>query len=166
MKTITDYLPSRHWLMKSEPDVFSLDDLIGLPSQTTFWEGVRNYQARNFMVNEMAVGDQVLFYHSNANPSGIAGLAEVVAPATVDITALDPSSKYFDARSTSANPRWYAVSVGNPVRFARFVPLNELKINRALREMLVIRKGQRLSILPVSLQEFSTIVALGNPLRG
>jgi predicted RNA-binding protein with PUA-like domain len=161
MKKVTDYLPSRHWLMKTEPNVFSFDDLMQSPSQTTFWEGVRNYQARNFMVNEMTVGDRVLFYHSNAKPSGIVGLAEVVAPAQIDLTALDLGSEYFDSRSTSENPRWYAVSVGRPVRFARFLSLDELKRNPDLEEMLVLRKGQRLSILPISEQEFITIVQLG-----
>lgn len=161
MKTIAEYLPSRHWLMKSEPDVFSFEDLMRAPSQTTLWEGVRNYQARNFMVNEMAVGDKVLFYHSNADPSGIAGIAEVVGPAQVDITALDPESEYFDPKSTTANPRWFAVSVGRPAKFSRFLSLQDLKIISGLQDMLVVRKGQRLSILPVSPQEFRIIVTLG-----
>jgi predicted RNA-binding protein with PUA-like domain len=147
--------------MKTEPAVFSMDDLIQSPSQRTFWEGVRNYQARNFMVNHMAVGDKVLFYHSNANPSGIVGVAEVVAPAQIDLTALNPDSEYFDSRSTSDNPRWYAVYVGKPEKFSRFVSLEELKTNRELDEMLVLRKGQRLSILPVSVSEFGIIVRLG-----
>jgi predicted RNA-binding protein with PUA-like domain len=160
MKKVAEYLPSRHWLMKSEPDVFSFDDLLGLPSRTTFWEGVRNYQARNFMMKEMVVGDKVLFYHSNANPSGIVGLAEVVAPAKPDVTALDPGSKYFDAKATEENPQWYGVSVGRPRKLSRLISLEELKVNQELQEMLLIRKGQRLSILPVSVEEYRTIIKL------
>jgi predicted RNA-binding protein with PUA-like domain len=150
-----------YWLMKSEPDEVSVDDALAASLQTVAWTGVRNYQARNFMVNHMAVGDKVLFYHSNANPSGIVGVAEVVAPAQIDLTALNPDSEYFDSRSTSDNPRWYAVYVGKPEKFSRFVSLEELKTNRELDEMLVLRKGQRLSILPVSVSEFGIIVRLG-----
>jgi predicted RNA-binding protein with PUA-like domain len=113
------------------------------------------------MVNDMTVGDKVLFYHSNANPSGIVGLAEVVGPAQIDVTAFDPGSEYFDSKSTNDNPRWYAVAVGKPVKFSRFLSLEVLRTSRELEGMLVVRKGQRLSILPVSESEFEIIVRLG-----
>ncbi len=159
-KPLIDYLPSRIWLMKSEPEVFSFFDLEQRDSQTEQWDGVRNYQARNFMQKEMHVGDKVLFYHSNSNPSGIAGIAEVVEKAKPDLTALDPISDYYDPKATPENPRWYAVTIGKPEKIARFISLPELRESNALKDMLLLRKGQRLSILPVSQTEFNTILQL------
>jgi hypothetical protein len=159
-KPLIDYLPSRIWLMKSEPDVFSFFDLEKKTGQTEQWDGVRNYQARNFMQKEMKVGDKVLFYHSNANPSGIVGLAEVVEEAKPDFTALDPNSEYFDPKATKENPRWYAVTVGKPQKFPKFISLSEMREHEPLQNMLLLRKGQRLSILPVSLNEYSFILQL------
>lgn len=147
--------------MKTEPDVFSIADLVSRPNQTELWDGVRNYQARNFMTNDMKVGDLILFYHSNAEPSGIAGTAEVVAPAQPDASAWDPASEYFDPKSSPENPRWFCVAVGRPRPFKKFVALDELKQHKALQNMLVLRKGQRLSIQPVEPEEFEYIVALG-----
>lgn len=147
--------------MKSEPDVFSLEDLVKRPNQVELWDGVRNYQARNFMMNDMKVGDLILFYHSNAEPSGIAGVAEVVQPAQADPSSWNPKSEYFDPKSTPENPRWFCVTVGRPRPFKKFISLDELKQHPALKEMMVLRKGQRLSVQPVQSSEFEYIVALG-----
>jgi predicted RNA-binding protein with PUA-like domain len=147
--------------MKSEPDVFSLQDLVVRPGQRELWDGVRNYQARNFMMNDMAVGDAVLFYHSNADPSGVAGIAEVVESAQADPSSWDPRSEYFDPKSTPAHPRWFCVTVGRPQIFKQFVSLDELRRHDALKNMLVLRQGQRLSIQPVQQDEFEYIVRLG-----
>lgn len=149
------------WLMKSEPDVFSLQDLIGRPGQRELWDGVRNYQARNFMMNDMKIGDLVLFYHSNAEPSGVAGVAEIVESAKPDPSSWDKNSEYFDPKSTPENPRWYCVTVGKPRAFKNFVSLDTLRQQQVLRDMLVIRKGQRLSIQPVTPAEFEWVVKLG-----
>jgi len=146
--------------MKSEPDVFSFCDLEKRKDQKEQWDGVRNYQARNFMQNEMNVGDTVLFYHSNANPSGIAGLAEIVEEAKPDLTALDPKSEYFDPKATFEMPRWYAVTLGKPKKFPKFISLSEMREHKQLEDMLLLRKGQRLSILPVSLNEYNFILQL------
>lgn len=162
MKSVQEYLPSRFWLMKSEPDVFSFQDLLDKPSQREKWDGVRNYLARNFMQKEMKVGDQVLFYHSNASPSGIAGLCEVVELATPDETAFDKNSLYYDPKSQVQNPRWFAVSVGKPKKIKNFLSLAELKTEKKLQEMLLLRKGQRLSILPISREEWNWIVQMAN----
>lgn len=159
-KSLNEYLPSRIWLMKSEPDVFSFFDLEQKKGQIEQWDGVRNYQARNLMRDEMRIGDKVLFYHSNANPPGIAGLAEVVEQAKPDLTALDPKSKYFDPKATKKEPRWYAVSVGKPQRIPQFVTLANLRESLSLKDMLLLRKGQRLSILPVSQTEYNHILQL------
>lgn len=163
MKTVQDYLPTQYWLMKSEPDVFSFEQL--LLKKQEFWDGVRNYQARNFMVEHMQVGHQVLFYHSNANPSGVAGLCEIVANAQPDRSALNPQSPYFDEKASEQNPRWFAVTVGKPTPFANFVSLAEMRSQKKLEDMLLLRKGQRLSILPLSKEEFHTILQMGQLLR-
>jgi predicted RNA-binding protein with PUA-like domain len=148
----------RYWLMKSEPEVFSIDDLA--KSKTSHWDGVRNYQARNFMTQDMKPGDQVLFYHSNAEPSGIAGLATVHTSATPDPTQFDKKSEYFDPKSSKDNPRWHAVTLAFAEKFPRVVALEEIKSRPELNEMLVIRKGQRLSIQPVTKKEFDCIKAM------
>lgn len=151
-------MTQRIWLMKTEPDVFSFDQLLERGSE--FWDGVRNYQARNFMRNDMQVGDIVLFYHSNANPSGIAGLALVMEAAKPDLSAQNPKSQYFDPQATPENPRWYGVTVGEPQKIRRFVSLSELKAEPTLKNMALLRKGQRLSILPVSTEEYAHILEL------
>jgi predicted RNA-binding protein with PUA-like domain len=161
-KLLIEYLPSRIWLMKSEPNVFSFFDLEKKEGQIEQWDGVRNYQARNFMQKEMKVGDTVLFYHSNANPSGIAGLAEVIAHAKPDFTALNPKSEYFDPKATIEKPKWYAVTIGKPKKLPRFVTLSELRESSEVKDMLLLRKGQRLSILPVSQNEFNFILELAS----
>jgi predicted RNA-binding protein with PUA-like domain len=149
------------WLMKTEPDVFSIQDLVRRPGQRELWDGVRNYQARNFMMNDMKLGDLVLFYHSNAEPSGVAGVAEIIEPAKPDPSSWDSSSEYFDAKSTPENPRWYCVTVGKPKPFRNFVTLDALRQCEALKDMVVLRKGQRLSIQPVTRDEFEFVVSLG-----
>lgn len=138
--------------MKSEPEAFSIDDLKS--EKKTMWDGIRNYQARNFMMNDMQVGDLVLFYHSNADPPGVIGLAEVSGPAMPDITARDPKSKYYDAKSSDERPIWHCVEVRFKKKFKRLVSLDELKDEKSLKEMLVVRKGMRLSIQPVKEKEF------------
>ncbi|WP_186643755.1 EVE domain-containing protein [Fluviispira vulneris] len=155
-------IDSKFWLMKSEPDVFSFFDLESRENQIEQWDGVRNYQARNFMMNDMKVGDKILFYHSNSAPPGIAGLCEVVEEAKPDDTALDPKSEYFDPKSTKEKPRWFAVTVGKPQRLNKFVSLSELREEKELKDMLLLRKGQRLSILPVSQQEYSCILKIAS----
>lgn len=146
------------WLMKSEPDVFSIDDLER--DKKTGWEGVRNYQARNFMRDEMKPGDLVLFYHSNAEPSGVAGVAKVAGPAVVDPTQFDKKSEYYDAASKPGAPTWLMATVGFVEKFARVVPLAELKAEKALAGMALLQKGQRLSVQPVSKVHFAKVLAL------
>lgn len=145
----------RYWLMKSEPDVFSIDDLAS--KKTSLWDGVRNYQARNFMTQDMKVGDTVLFYHSNAEPPGIAGIAEINGAAEPDPSQFDKKSEYFDPKATKENPRWFCVRVGFKEKFKRVISLDELRAEKAIKDMLVLRKGQRLSIQPVTHKEFECI---------
>lgn len=146
------------WLMKSEPDVFSIDDLER--DGTTGWEGVRNYQARNFMRDQMAVGDLVLYYHSNAEPSGLAGLAKVAGPAIADPTQFDKKSEYYDAASKKDDPTWKMVTVAFVEKFPRVVSLAELKAQKALEGMGVLQKGQRLSVMPVSKAHVAVVLKL------
>lgn len=145
----------RYWLMKSEPDVFSIDDL--KEKKATLWDGVRNYQARNFMVRDMEPGDTVLFYHSNAAPPGIAGLGKILKSAMPDPSALNKKSEYYDKTATPENPRWFCVEVGFVKKFKNLIPLDTLRETKGLEEMLVIRKGQRLSIQPVTAKEYAII---------
>ena len=152
----------KYWLFKSEPDVFSFADLAASPDKTAPWDGVRNFQARNFLRDEVKPGDQVLFYHSRIQPPCIVGIAEVVREAYPDPTAWDPTSPYSDSRSTPAQPLWYAVDVRWTREFASPVTLPMLKSDPALEELLVIRKGMRLSIQPVSETHFRHILQMGN----
>ena len=149
----------KYWLMKTEPSVFSIDDFKSLPKETTSWEGVRNYQARNFM-REMKKGDLVLIYHSNAEPTGIAGVAEVIKEAYPDHHSWDKKSKYFDEGSTKEKPRWDMVDVKFVKKFKSVIELSELKKMNELKEMLILKKGNRLSVTPVSEAEFSFISKL------
>lgn len=142
-----------YWLMKSEPDECSIDDALAMPRRTVPWTGVRNYQARNFMRDLMRIGDGVLFYHSSCAEPGIAGLAEVTSTPYPDPTQFDPASPYFDAKSTREAPRWVLVDV-RIVRKTRLVPIAELRRHEALADMAVLRKGNRLSITPVSAAEW------------
>jgi predicted RNA-binding protein with PUA-like domain len=150
----------RYWLMKSEPDVYSIDDLAR--DGTTSWSGVRNYQARNFMRDDMKVGDLVLFYHSNAEPPGVAGIAKVVRTAHPDLTALDPRSPYHDPKATPENPIWQMVDVGFVAAFKRLVSLDDLRTDPALADMLVIKRGMRLSVQPVDPAHFKRIESMAS----
>jgi predicted RNA-binding protein with PUA-like domain len=147
------------WLIKSEPAVFSIQDLAKAKGKTTSWEGVRNYQARNFL-RAMKKGDRCLFYHSNANPPGVAGLVEVVREAYPDPTAWDKKSKYFDAKASPDNPVWSMVDVKLVAIFPREVPLDELRGVKSLSSMELLRRGSRLSVTPVTAAEFRTIEKL------
>ena len=149
----------RHWLMKSEPDEFSIDDLVRSKRQETAWFGVRNYQARNFMRDEMKVGDRAFFYHSSCPEPGIAGIVEVSAPAHPDATQFDPESPYHDPKSTRDNPRWVGVDVRLLAK-TRLVPLAELRAHPALADMVILRRGNRLSITPVTAAEWKVVERL------
>lgn len=149
-----------YWLMKSEPEAFSVDDLKNCPNETDFWDGVRNYQARNFMRDQMKVGDQVFFYHSNCKVPGIVGLMEVSSEPYADDTALDPDSKYYDPKHTQEKPRWFAVDVTFKEKFDKVISLEQLKANPALSEMALVRKGNRLSVMPVAKEAFEEIMKM------
>ena len=148
----------KYWLMKSEPDECSIDDVLAAPGKKTPWSGVRNYQARNFMRDQMAVGDGVLFYHSSCDEPGIAGLAQVASAAYPDATQFDPKSDYYDAKSAKDNPRWFNVDV-RALEKTRLVPLAELRRHKALAKMALLRPGNRLSITPVTPAEWRYITA-------
>jgi predicted RNA-binding protein with PUA-like domain len=148
----------KHWLMKSEPDTFSIDDLKRKKQEP--WDGVRNYQARNFMREGMRVGDKVFFYHSNCAVPGIVGLAEVATEAYPDPSQFDSKSHYFDPKSKPEEPRWMLIEVKFVKKLARTISLEELKANEALSDMALVRKGNRLSVMPVSAGEWRLILAL------
>ena len=148
----------RYWLVKTEPDVFSYDDLTKRPYEP--WNGVRNYQARNFL-REMRRGDLVLIYHSNASPSGLAGIGEVVREAYPDDLQHDPGSPYFDPRSTPDDPRWSMVDLRAVRALPRFVPLDELRGLPDLEDFALVRKGTRLSVMPVTPEQWSVLLRAG-----
>ncbi|WP_367608177.1 EVE domain-containing protein [Legionella sp. W05-934-2] len=139
----------QYWLMKSEPDCFSIDDLRQLKNQTTCWDGVRNYQARNMMRDDMAIGDLVFFYHSNCDTPGIVGLAEVASKPYPDHTAFDPEDDHYDPKSMADNPRWFMVDVKFKEKFNAIIPLHQLKEQPELEGMQLLRKGNRLSVMPI-----------------
>ena len=149
----------RYWLMKCEPAAYTIDDLAR--DGRTSWEGVRNYQARNFMRDQMQVGDGVLFYASNADPSGVTGLAEIVRAGYPDHFSWTHGHKYYDAGSSEAAPIWFMVDVGYVERFQTIVPLNVLKATKGLESMMVTQKGSRLSVQPVTKAEWDIVVRLG-----
>lgn len=146
----------RYWLMKTEPSVVGIDDVLAMPNRTVDWWGVRNYQARNFMRDQMRVGDGVLFYHSSCPEPGIAGLAEVAQRAYPDRTQFDPASPYFDPKSTPENPRWVNVDV-RVVKKTRLVALGELRAHPELANLRALQRGNRLSITPVDPAEWHFI---------
>jgi predicted RNA-binding protein with PUA-like domain len=152
--------PARIWLMKSEPNVFSIYDLQSVGKSP--WDGVRNYQARNFMRDAMCVGDLVLFYHSNAKPPGVAGIARVCREAYPDFTAFEKNHEGFDPKSNPKKPRWFMVDVEIVEIFPYFVPLETLRLTKGLETLWVIRKGMRLSVQPVEKKHFETIKKLGH----
>lgn len=150
----------KYWLVKTEPSEFSIQDLAASKKQTTYWDGVRNYQARNFMRDEMRLGDRVLIYHSNADPSAVVGTATVVKEGYPDYTSWDRKDKHFDPKSSANKPRWFMVDIQLDEVFPRQLSLSELREVAALSEMELLRKGSRLSVQPVRKKEFDTIVKL------
>ena len=154
---------AQYWLMKSEPNAYSIDDL--KREKSTHWDGVRNYQARNIMRDKMKKGDRVLFYHSNAKPPGVAGTAVVVGKAYPDHTARVPDSKYYDPRATEENPRWFMVDIQFEEKFPHLVPLPAIRETRTLQNMVLVNRS-RLSVQPVTEAEFEKIVAMGHEKEG
>ena len=149
----------KYWLMKCEPSAYTIDRLE--KDGSTSWEGVRNYQARNFMRDDMKVGDKVLFYASNADPSGVSGLAEISREAYPDRFALQKGHEYFEPKATKDNPVWYMVDIAFVEKFREVVPLETLKNTPGLEDMVVTKKGSRLSIQPVTKAEYDIVVKLG-----
>jgi predicted RNA-binding protein with PUA-like domain len=150
-----------YWIMKSEPDVFSFEDLKNRPNKSEPWNGVRNYQARNFMRDEMKVGDLILFYHSSCAIPGIAGIARVASSPYPDSTQFDAKSEYFDPKASKEVPRWFLVDVAFHKDLKKAVPLEELKKHPELAAMRLLQRGNRLSILPLTQEEFKFIAKLG-----
>lgn len=162
-KTKVNSTAKQYWLMKSEPDAYSIDQF--KKDKTTLWEGVRNYQARNFMTQSMKVGDEFLFYHSNATPPCVVGLGKISKPAQADPTALDKKSKYYEPKATPERPIWECVEVKFVEKFKTPFTLAEIKADPKLTSMLLIKKGNRLSIQPVTPSEFGYIVKKCRDLR-
>ncbi len=158
---MTAATPRRYWLVKSEPDVFSFADLLSSPDRTTRWDGVRNYQARNFMRDDMKRGDLVFFYHSGADPAAIVGVAEVAREAYPDPTALDPGNPHFDPRSRADAPAWMAVDLRAVESLVRPLTLAELRGVKGLEKMALLQKGSRLSVQPVTAQEWKVVYRMG-----
>jgi len=153
-------MPKNFWLVKSEPSVFSITDLENAKNQTTCWDGVRNYQARNF-IKEMKIGDKVLFYHSNADPMAAAGICEVVKEAYADHTQFDPDDKHYFPSADKENPTWFMMDVKFVKEFKQPVTLADMKSNPKLKDMKLIQRGNRLSVMPVTKDEFDEIVKMG-----
>lgn len=151
----------QYWLFKSEPDVFGIDHLASRPNQTEPWDGVRNYQARNFLRDDVKVGDQVFFYHSSCKEVGIAGIAEVVKAAYPDVSQFNPESKYYDPKATSEKPRWFSVDVKYVSKFARVLSLSRIKGCPQITELGIVKKGHRLSVMPVTDNEWQVLLDLG-----
>lgn len=149
-----------YWLLKSEPDTFGIEHLEKSTNQMTAWEGVRNYQARNMLRDEIHKGDRAFFYHSSCKEPGIAGIVEVIKDGYPDDTAFDPASPYYDAKSTPENPRWYRVDVKLIKKLDPIIPLYLLRQNPVLKSMTLLRKGNRLSVLPISEKEWQAILKM------
>ncbi len=147
-----------YWLMKSEPDVFGIDHLKAMPKKTEHWDGVRNYQARNMMRDDMKKGDLVFCYHSNCDEPGVVGIMEVVKEGYVDHTAFNPEEKYYDPKSDPDKPRWYMVDVKYKRKLKRTITLSELKEAKALEDCPLVRKGNRLSIMPITKKQWDYIL--------
>jgi predicted RNA-binding protein with PUA-like domain len=152
----------RYWLFKSEPNTFSIDDLSHCSKQTVPWDGVRNYQVRNMLRDEIKKGDLGFFYHSSCKRPGVAGVVEVVKEGQPDVTAWSLHSPYYDPTSSPERPRWFMVEVKLVKKFSRFVPLDEIKKQTKLNNMLIVRQGNRLSITPVTTEEWKVIMHLAN----
>jgi predicted RNA-binding protein with PUA-like domain len=148
----------QYWLMKSEPDTYSIDDLQSFG--VDHWDGIRNYQVRNFFRDQMQVGDQAFFYHSNCKQPGIVGTMEIVSKAYPDHTAFDPSEKYFDSKSDPENPRWLMVDVRYIRHLDRMITLGELRLQKQITDMKLLQRGNRLSVLPLSKKEWQYILEM------
>lgn len=151
----------KYWLFKSEPSEYSIDDLQAEPRQTDYWDGIRNYQARNYIRDDMRVKDRVLFYHSNAKPPGVAGTARISREAYADHTAFDKKSHYFDPKSNADEPTWFMVDIKFEEAFPEELSLPALREIPELKDMLVLKRGMRLSIQPVTKEEFAAVVKHG-----
>ena len=152
----------KYWLLKTEPDSFSIQDLAKCPKQTTCWDGVRNYQARNFMRDDMKLGDEVLFYHSSANPPAVVGTAVIVRESYADPTAWDPRDHHFDAKASPDNPIWQMVDIKLQEVFTAPLGLEELRRVAGLKKMELLRRGSRLSVQPVTEDEFEMVLSLAH----
>lgn len=148
-----------YWLMKSEPSTYGIDQLAAARRKTDHWDGVRNYQARNFM-REMKIGDQAFFYHSNCAEPGVVGIVEIAGEHYPDFTAFDPKSPYYDTKSSASNPRWYMVDVRFVRKIKETIPLSEIKQNPLLKELRLVRRGNRLSVMPVTAKEWKAILKM------
>ncbi len=149
----------KYWLVKSEPGAYSIDDLV--KDKKTHWDGVRNYQARNFIRDDMKKGDKVLFYHSNADPNAVVGICEVVKEGYPDFTAFDPEEKHFDPKSKKEEPAWYMIDIKLIKKFKQPVTLLEIKENPKLQNMRLVQRGNRLSVMPIEKKEFTEILKMG-----
>ena len=153
-------MAKRYWLVKSEPSCFSVDDLAEAKNKTTHWDGVRNYQARNFMRDDMKIGDLVLYYHSNTEPPSAVGLCEVVKEAYPDFTAFDDTEDHYDPKSDPKNPRWFMMDIKLIKKFNNIVSLADMKNNPKLSEMKLVKRGNRLSVMPVTKKELDEVVKM------
>ncbi|WP_416306884.1 EVE domain-containing protein [Neptunicella sp. SCSIO 80796] len=144
----------QYWLFKSEPDAFSIDDLAAMPNQTEHWDGIRNYQARNYLRDEVKLGDQVFFYHSSCKDVGIVGVAEVVKESYPDDSQFNPESNYYDPKANPDNPRWMMVDIKFKQKFDQILSLKQIKAMPEITEIGLVKKGHRLSIMPVTKQEW------------
>ena len=158
-------MSEKHWLFKADPKDYSINDLANEPNQTTSWDGIRNYMARNLIRDEIKKGDEILIYHSNSDPKGIVGLGEVVKSAYPDHTALDSSSAYYDPKSSNENPIWYMVDVKLVETFIKIIDLSQLKNTKGLEKMMLTQRGSRLSIQPVKKSEWDIIIKLASKLK-
>ncbi|GMQ90025.1 MAG: EVE domain-containing protein [Gammaproteobacteria bacterium] len=149
-----------YWLLKSEPAAFSVDDLAALSKQTDHWDGVRNYQARNFMRDQMRQGDHAFFYHSNCKQHGVVAIVQIVRAAYPDPSAFDPGSPYYDPKSDAADPRWFMVDVQLVRRLQRLIGLAEIKRNPALRDMALVQRGNRLSVMPLTAKQWNAVLRM------
>ncbi|OGU58550.1 MAG: EVE domain-containing protein [Ignavibacteria bacterium RIFOXYB2_FULL_35_12] len=153
---------SKFWLIKSEPSEFSIDDLEKSKNQTTYWDGVRNYQARNFIRDEMKIGDKVLFYHSNTEPNAVVGICEIVKGTYPDHTQFDSKNVHYDPKAEKKNPPWFMVDIRLEKKFKKPVSLEDIKANPKLSKMRLVQRGNRLSVMPVIKDEFEEILKMGN----
>ena len=154
-------MPIRYWLVKSEPEAFSIDDLVKAKNQTTHWDGVRNFQARNYLRDEVKRGDRVLFYHSNADPKACVGYCEVVREGYADFTAFEPKHIHYDPKSKKENPTWYMIDLKFIKKFKRAVTLEEIKKDSKFVKMKLVAYGNRLSVMPITKEEFEIICSYG-----